>query len=103
MADGRDHRGSAAGVGPVSYGAVVGSGALNEGKSGIIEMSRWCGSNGLGWNGHNQRAKDSSTMILSDFMFTQPKYESSIQFAEKAQQLLRKFGPLMVEKGLLAK
>ena len=102
MADGRDKRGSATGVGPVSYGAVVGSGALNEGNQGLIEMSKWCGSN-MGWNETNSRAKDSNTLVLVKFMFAQPKYESHIRFAEKAQQLLKKFGPLMVEKGLLAK
>jgi len=101
MADGRSHRGSASGVGPVSYGAVVGSGALEGGQRGIIIMSRWCGSNGYGANANNLRAKDSSNLIVTDFMFTQPRYESDIRFAEKAQQLLKKFGPLMVEKGLL--
>ena len=101
MADGRSHRGSASGVGPVSYGAVVGSGALEGDQRGIIIMSRWCGSNGYGANSNNLRAKDSSNLILTDFMFTQPRYESDIRFAEKAQQLLKKFGPLMVEKGLL--
>ena len=101
MADGRSHRGSASGVGPVSYGAVVGSGALEGDQRGIIIMSRWCGSNGYGANSNNLRAKDSSNLILTDFMFNQPRYESDIRFAEKAQQLLKKFGPLMVEKGLL--
>jgi len=103
MADGRDHRGNASGVGPVSYGEVVGSGALAGDQRGIIVMSRWCGSNGRGSNSNNLRAKNSSSLILSDFSFTQPRYESDIRFAEKAQQLLKKFGPLMVEKGLLAK
>ena len=103
MADGRNNRGGAAGVGPVSYGAVVGSGALEGGQRGVIIMSRWCGSNGHGQNATNLRAKDASNLILDDFSFTQPRYESDIRFAEKAQQLLKKFGPLMVEKGLLAK
>ena len=53
MADGRSHRGSASGVGPVSYGAVVGSGALEGDQRGIIIMSRWCGSNGYGANSNN--------------------------------------------------
>ena len=86
----------------VSYNVIVGSGALNAGQNGIIKMSRLCGSNGHGWNANNQRAKNSSSLILSDFMFTQPRYEPDIRFAEKAQQLLKKFGPLMVHKGLLA-
>ena len=103
MADGRSNRGAETGVGPVSYTAVLSSGALDQGNDGIIAMSRWCGSNGVGWSGLNPRAKNSKAFILNDFLLTQPKYESSIQFSEKAQQLLRKFGPLMVEKGLLAK
>ena len=102
MTDGRDNRGGAPGIGPVSYNVIVGSGALNAGQNGIIKMSRLCGSNGHGWNANNQRAKNSSSLILSDFMFTQPRYEPDIRFAEKAQQLLKKFGPLMVHKGLLA-
>ena len=102
MTDGRDNRGGAPGIGPVSYKVVVGSGALNAGRNGIIKMSRLCGSNGHGWNANNQRAKNSSSLILSEFMFTQPRYEPDIRFAEKAQQLLKKFGPLMVHKGLLA-
>lgn len=103
MADGRTNRGAETGVGPVSYTAVLSSGALENSNDGIITMSKWCGSNGLGWSGLNPRAKDSKVIILSDFMITQPKYEPSVRFSEKAQQLLRKFGPLMVEKGLLAK
>ena len=75
---------------------------MNEGIDGLIAMSKWCGSN-MGWNENNSRAKDSTALILVKFMFSQPKYESSIRFTEKAQQLLKKFGPLMVEKGLLAK
>ena len=66
-------------------------------------MSRWCGSNGYGQNATNLRAKDASNLIVTEFMYTQPRYESDIRFAEKAQKLLKKFGPLMVEKGLLAK
>jgi len=102
MVDGRDHRGTESGMGPVSYNAVVGSGALSGGQSGLIAMSKWCGSNGYGWNENNSRANKSSSLILVKFMFAQPKYESSIQYAENAQRLLKKFGPLMVEKGLLA-
>ena len=103
MADGRNNRGGASGVGPVSYSAVAGSGALEGGQRGVIIMSRWCGSNGYGQNATNLRAKDASNLIVTEFMYTQPRYESDIRFAEKAQQLLKKFGPLMVEKGLLAK
>jgi hypothetical protein len=101
LADGRDKRGVATGVGPVSYNAVAGSGALDEGVNGLIEMSKWIGSN-FGMNETNSRAKNSTALILVKFMFSQPKYESSIQYAENAQRLLKKFGPLMVKKGLLA-
>ena len=101
MADGRDNRGTESGMGPVSYNAVVGSGALDGGQSGLIAMSKWIGSN-FGMNETNSRAKNSTALILVKFMFSQPKYESSIQYAENAQRLLKKFGPLMVKKGLLA-
>ena len=102
IADGRTNRGAATGVGPVSYSDVVGSGALVAGNDGIIAMSKWCGSNGRGWSGLNPRAKDSKVLILNDFLLRQANSESSVQFVEKAQELLKKFGPLMVEKGMLA-
>ena len=103
LADGRSHRGTAEGIGPVSYQAVEQSGVTVAGKDGTIRMSRWIGSNGYGWNAYNNRAKQSRTYILNDFLYTQPKYESSIRFAEKAKILFQKFGLLMRDKGMLAK
>ena len=101
--DGVTNRGNATGVGPVSYSSIVASGALGEGNDAINNMSRWVGSDGYGVSHLNPRAKNSKTLILEDYMKGTPKYQTSVQFCEKCQQLLRKFGPLMVEKGLLAK
>lgn len=100
-ADGRSNRGAATGAGPVSYSAVVSSGALVPGDDGIIAMSTWCGSNGR-WNRKNSRADKSKIIIFSPATIAEARYEPQIQYLEKAQELLKKFGPLMVEKGLLA-
>ena len=102
MVDGRSYRGDSDGLGPVSYKAVVESGATKAGRRGTILMSRLVGSNGHGQNGNNDRAIHSNTLILTDFMYTQPQYGASIQFAEKAKALFCKFGLLMKEKGMLA-
>ncbi len=101
--DGVTNRGNATGVGPVSYSAIVTSGALGEGNDAINNMSRWVGSDGYGVSHLNPRAKNSKTLILKNYMKGAPKYNASVQFCEKCQQLLRKFGPMMVQKGLLAK
>ncbi len=102
ISNGRSNRGDAAGEGPVSYRAVVGSGALEKSNTGVIVCSRWCGAEYGGYNNKNERARGSTVAMLNQTTIVDPAAKSHIAFIEKAQSLLTKFGPLMVEKGVLA-
>jgi hypothetical protein len=89
LADGFLERGAEAGSGPMSFAAIQRAGALSRDETGRQNLAHLVGNGGR------------STGPLPRFRggMTKPQQEA----CDRAQQLLTKFGPLMVEKGMLAK
>ncbi|MEM7785895.1 MAG: hypothetical protein AAF623_21280 [Planctomycetota bacterium] len=84
IGEGRNMRGEVGGKGPGSYAVIVGYGALENSPKGLMAMA--------------------DIGLRSDRPKNGFPYAGSVganDFFEVAQQLLKKYGPLMVEKGML--
>lgn len=103
ISEGRDLRGNAVGKGPVSYSAIKAKGALENTADGLASLSH-AAKNGrpLGEFPINIRAFMIMNNSVEGNFYNTAKYRSIEEYLEKAQSLLNKYGPLMVEKGMLA-
>lgn len=103
ISEGRDLRGNAAGKGPVSFSAIKAKGALENTADGLASLSH-AAKNGrpLGEFPINIRPFMIMNNSVEGNFYNTSKYRSIEKYLEKAQSLLNKYGPLMVEKGMLA-
>ena len=98
-------RGNAAGKGPASFSAIKLKGALENTADGLASLSV-AAKNGRPLGGFpeiNIMAHMITNNSTPGSYHNTPKYRGIEAYLEKAQSLLKKYGPLMVEKGLLAK
>ena len=103
ISEGRNMRGNAQGKGPVSFSAIRNKGALENTADGLSKLSQAA---------RNGRPLGEFPVNIQPFMITNnsvpgnvyntAKYRAIEQYLEKAQSLLKKYGPLMVKKGMLA-
>ena len=89
LAEGMQSRGPSPGAGPMSFSLIEGAGALTRDETGRQNLAHVVGNGGRS-TGPLPRFRGGMT-------------EAQQQACDRAQQLLAKFGPLMVEKGMLAK
>lgn len=103
ISEGRNMRGSAGGKGPVSYSAIKAKGALENTADGLSSLSH-AAKNGrpLGDFPINIRPFMITNNSTEGNIYNTSKYRSIESYLEKAQSLLNKYGPLMVEKRMLA-
>lgn len=103
ISEGRNMRGGAGGKGPVSFSAIKAKGALENTADGLSSLSH-AAKNGrpLGEFPINIRPFMISNNSTEGNVYNTSKYRSIESYLEKAQSLLNKYGPLMVEKGMLA-
>ena len=91
IGEGRNMRGNENGKGPGSYSVIVGKGALEESDKGLIVLGQ------IGTL--SDRPKNGFPEVTgSGYMAT----HNGMDYLEVAQGLLKKYGPMMVEKGMLA-
>jgi len=105
ISSGRNLRGNAAGKGPASFSAIKLKGALENTADGLASLSV-AAKNGRPLGGFpeiNIMAHMITNNSTPGSYHNTPKYRGIEAYLEKAQSLLKKYGPLMVEKGLLAK
>ncbi len=94
ISEGREFRGNNAGKGPVSYAAIVASGGLHDSGRGLAQ---------LGVMGtRSRRPLGGFPDGVAIQWLGSPDAKGTEMFLEKAQELLRKYGKLMVEEGILA-
>ncbi len=104
ISEGRNLRGNAAGKGPASFSAIQKKGALENTAEGLASLSMTA-KNGRPLGGFpeiNIMAHMITNNSTPGSYHNTPKYRGIEAYLEKAQSLLNKYGPLMVEKGLLA-
>ncbi len=101
VSEGRTLRGGAEGKGPMSYAYILGSGALNKGDAGLLRLFEL---GGIPYNPGDPGINDREVGGFPEYKGGKLAYYSaSLEYLEKAQGFLNKFGELMIEDGLLAK
>lgn len=96
ISPGLTHRGEHAGRGPVSYAVLKSKGALNDTAHGRSVLS------GLA-NNLNGRPKGGFPQPIPASLLGHPPFAGQVQFIERAHELLRKFHPVLIKEGMLAK
>jgi len=91
---GLKHRGKHSGRGPVSYAVMVSENTLYDTISGRSKLS---------YLAHNDRPRGSFPTPIAKDLISYPMFAGKVQFIERAQALIRKFHPVLIEEGLLAK
>jgi len=103
ISSGRNMRGNAEGKGPASFSEIHTKGGLENTADGLASLSM-AAKNGrpLGGFPINIMTHMITSNTTEGSYHNTPKFRGIEAYLEKAQQLLNKYGPLMVEKGLLA-
>ena len=94
---GAKHRGPNKGIGPVSFGLIESCGALNENTKGLVSLGFAANETGRDLGGFP--VSHSIDRIQAGFNNT----EATVRYLSRAQELLKKYGALMVEKEMLGK
>ena len=96
LADGRTHRGGSPGAGPISYSYLTGKVVFDNTPQGLANFGI------VGYSIRRNLGGFPGPVAVDRMKTGYPNSEPTAQFLERAQHLLKKYGELLVEKGMLA-